>query len=119
MINTARGIQFTSSATEVLVPYCPPDEDLAGWIEREGDSLSASITGAGIFDAVHADHELFVDWFMSQLSRHCRVIVGSLGYFDGYWLLSSFGITGPGRREKVTFDCNMQSDGPITWLATT
>jgi hypothetical protein len=46
MINTNRGIAFTSNPTEVLIPYCPPDEDLAGWIEREGDGLSATVTGA-------------------------------------------------------------------------
>lgn len=119
MINTNRGVQFTSNATETLLPYCPPDEDLAGWIEREGDSLSASITGAGVYDARLNDHELFTDWFMLQLSKHVRVIVGDLGYYDGNWLLTSFSINGPGRREKVAFDCTLQSDGPITWKATT
>lgn len=120
MINTERGIEFTSSATETLLPYCPPDEDLPGWIEREGDSLSASITGTGVYDARLNDHELFSDWFMLQLSKKVRVIIGDLGYYEGNWLLTSFRITGPGRRDKVQFSCTMQSDGQIgPWKPTT
>lgn len=119
MINTNRGIQFSSNATETVVPYCPPDEDLAGWIEREGDTLSAAISGAGVFDSAEDDFETFNDWYMAQESKHVHVIIGALGYYDGYWLLTAFGINGPGRREKVQFDCSMLSDGPLTWHRTT
>lgn len=119
MINTARGIQFSSNATETLLPYCPPDEDLAGWIEREQDSLTATISGAGVLDAVLTPFELFWDWFDLGLSKHVHVIVGALGYFNGSWICSAKNIQGPGRREKVTFDCTLLSDGPINWNATT
>lgn len=119
MINTNRGIQFTSNTSESILPYCPPDEDLPGWIEREGDSLSASITGAGVFDERLSDLELFWDWYLSQESKNIRVIVGDLGYYKGLWLLTAFNIAGPGRREKVAFDSTMLSDGPLDWIVTT
>jgi hypothetical protein len=119
MINTNRGIAFTSNPTEVLIPYCPPDEDLAGWIEREGDGLSATVTGAGVFDAVLLDIELFHDWFTLQLSKHIHVIIDTRGYWDGNFLCTAFSENGPGRRQKVEFDGTFMSDGPLSWHATT
>lgn len=129
MINTSRGIEFTNSPTEALIPYCPPDEDLPGWIERESDSNSATITGAGMFDSKSLD--TFWNWFEGGASKtiHVYVNVGAspgdspasleAGYWNGLWVLNSFSVQGPGRREKVTFDCTILSDGPITWVVAT
>jgi hypothetical protein len=117
MINTERGITFSSAPTESLVPYCPPDEDLPGWIEREGDALTASITGAGIFNAELTDIEQFIDWYEGQTSKNLQVVVNTLGYYTGAWVLTEYTINGPGRREKVTFNATIMSDGPITWNA--
>lgn len=125
MINTARGIEFSSSPSESMVPYCPPDEDLPAWVDREIDALTAAINGAGIFDSL--SHDIFRVWYLSGASKNIRVkldltVAGDspfsaeAGYYQGAWVLQGFSITGPGRREKVTFDCSILSDGPITWV---
>ena len=120
LINTSRGIDFTSSPTESLIPYCPPDEDLPGWVDREVDRLSASITGAGILDT--ASKGFFNDWFKSGLSRNLQVAlnvpaVDGGGYWFGAGILTSFRVAGPGRREKATADLTIMSDGPWDWVS--
>lgn len=115
MINTSRGIAFSSNPTEVLLPFCPPDDDLSAWIEREPDAYTASISGAGIFD--RDSHDIFWDWWVSSESKHVHVLIFEEGYYSGSAILSSYTISGPGRREKVTFDCTILSDGVWTWHA--
>lgn len=120
MINTTRGIVFNSNLIDTLVPFCPPDEDLPGWIEREMDSLSATINGAGILDTKSLD--IFWAWYRDGLSKpiHVELAVGLAaegGYFFGNAMLSEFSIEGPGRREKVTFSSTMVSDGAWDFAA--
>lgn len=122
MINTSRGIEFGSTPIESTVPYCPPDELLPGWIEREIDALTATITGAGIFDTRSLD--IFWDWFNSGLSKNIHVeILASLALEGGYWsmaaVLSSFSVSSGSAREKLTFDCTILSDGAPTWVNAT
>jgi predicted secreted protein len=119
MINTQRGIVFSSSTTETVVPYCPPDEDLAGWIEREGDALSAAFNGDGVFNGERLDVERFWDWFVQQTSKNVHVVMGQVGYWSGAFLCTGFEASGAGRREKVQFSGSFISDGPIVWVATT
>lgn len=120
LINTSRGIEFSTSPTESLVPYCSPDEDKAGWVDREVDSKSAAINGAGVLDTKSLN--VFWAWWDSGLSKNIQVAVNVLqaeggGYWSGAAILQSFTVTGPGRREKVTFDCSIMSDGPWIWTA--
>lgn len=119
-INTNRGIEFSSSPVETQVPYCPPDEELPGWIERAIDGLTASITGAGILDT--GDLDTFWNWFTAGTSKNIHVEVDTTGALGGgYWsgaaVLSGFTVTGPGRREKTTFECTILSDGVWSWVA--
>lgn len=121
IINTNRGIEFTANMTESTVPYCPPDDNLPAWVDRVGDGLSATITGAGI--AHTSDIEDFSDWFVLQLTKNLQVAIASTFANDGYWegagVLQRFAIVGPSRREKSTFDCTILSTGAWKWHQTT
>jgi hypothetical protein len=123
MINAARQIQFTSNPVESLLPYCSPDEDLAAWVERQGDGLSVQITGSGMLSIRTPSQaggiEDWSDWFILQELKNIHVLIATAGYYYGAFLLTSFGITGPGRKQKVTFDCNLQSSGAMGWVRTT
>lgn len=119
MINTARGIEFGSSPTESVVPFCPPDEDLPGWVEREIDAKTASVTGAGILHT--PDIDIFWNWYDSGASKNLQVFVDVTGSFGGgYWagaaVLTGFSVSGAGRREKATFESTILSDGAWAWV---
>jgi hypothetical protein len=123
MINAERGIEFTSNPLETMLPHCSPDEDLAAWVERQGDGLSAQITGAGMMDTRNPDQagglESWSDWFILQEIKNIHVIVGDVGYWRGAFLLTTLRIAGPGRKQKVTFDCTLQNSGAVSWVRTT
>lgn len=118
MINTNRGIQFSSSPIETLLPFCDLP-DLPGFVDREIDSLTAQITGAGVLDVTKTGIELFWDWYLDGLSKHLHVIIGDLGFWDGHFVCSAFSAVGPARRQKANFDCTLLSDGPIAWQIST
>lgn len=112
IINTERGIEFTTRVIESTVPYCPPDEEVPAWVDRETDDLSASITGSGILDLSSLPDVW--DWYESGDSKNIQVVYAndvSSGRWVGAGVLTSFKVTGPQRREKATFDCTIMSDG--------
>jgi hypothetical protein len=118
LINTSRGIEFSGSPIENLIPYCDNSEDLPGWMEREMDGLSATITGAGILDTPSL--EAFWDWFKSGASKNIQVWIDVAtadggGYYSGAALLTRYGVTGESQRARSTFDATIASDGPWTW----
>src|SRR5215207_4595016 len=105
MINAARGIAFSSTTNDQVVPDCD-DPDLPAWINRDRDGLSASITGSGVLSTTGlAD---FWEWFTQAESRSIRVKVDvTSGAGGGYWAmeahLTEFSITGE-RKQNATFD---------------
>lgn len=118
LINTTRGIEFGSSPNETLVPFCPPDQEEPGWVDRDIDGLTATINGAGVLDTASLD--VIWDWYSSALSKNVHVEIVAAGadgggYFYGAAVLTGFTIGGPGRREKTTFECTIMSDGQWQW----
>lgn len=118
LINTSRGIAFSSSATETQVPDCD-DPDLPTWIERAIDGLSAEVTGEGVLDTTNL--QSYWDWFKSGEAKNIRVAVNVPGASGGgHWamraVLTSWSVNGAERRGKVASSLTMQSDGPVVWV---
>lgn len=117
LINSARGIQFSNSMNESINPNCDAPED-PGWIDREKDGLTATVTGAG---KLHTNSvETWFNWWKSPDTKNIRVkidVTGANGggYWSGAFHLSDFEITGPDRKEKVEVSVTLQSDGELTW----
>jgi len=117
LINTERGIAFTSTTNDVLVPDCA-DPELPAWIGRAKDGLSASVTGAGVLDVPSLGD--FWDWFTDEDTRLCKIKINvPLADGGGTWNvnmhLTAFSVTG-NRGSKAAFDCTMLSDGAVTWV---
>lgn len=117
LINTERGIVFSSNMSEVLIPDCD-DSTLPGWIEREKDGLSAAVNGAGMLHTTSV--ETFWNWFKSKDTKNCRILVNTTGangggYWAGAFHLSEFSVTG-NRKEKATSSVSLMSDGEVTWV---
>jgi hypothetical protein len=121
VINTNRGIEFTSSPIETLIPNCPPDDDEPGWVSREVDGLSCSIPVAGMLDT--RSYKPFRDWFLSGNSRNIQVeLVASGADGGGHWfgaaIISGHKLEAAGNKNKVTFEGTLMSDGAWAWVDT-
>lgn len=109
LINTKRGIQFTSSTNKIIVPDCENPDDPA-WSEAVKDALSATINGAGTLD-VDAVAE-YDEWFRNPESKQVQVWLGDLGHWQGGFHLTNFEITGD-RGSLAEAAVTLESDGII------
>lgn len=115
LINTTRGIAFSSSTQEDIVPDCDNPEDPA-WVEITKDGLKATVTGAG---KLHVDSiATWDDWFASDDAKNVRFLVSSKGYWQGAFKLTEWTpADNPDRKEKVNASITLASHGAVTWTA--
>lgn len=112
LINTDRGIQFSSNVTSEAVPDCS-DQSTPAWTYTEVDGLSATISGSGMLDV--ASIESFYAWFEGGADKNVKVKVDKTGgrTFTGAFKLTEFGITGT-RKSKATCTITLVSNGAVT-----
>ena len=112
LINTDRGIQWSSSVVSEVVPDCAAPSAPA-WTRTEIDGLSGTISGAGMYDL--ASEEEFFDWWKSGANKSVKVKTGGVGggTFTGNFKLTEFGVTGS-RKSRATASMTLISDGPVT-----
>lgn len=112
LINTDRGIQFSSSTTQEVVPDCD-DPSAPAWVSTEVDGLNATISGAGMLDV--ASVEEFYAYYTSGANKNIKVKINKTGgrTFTGAYKLTEFGITGT-RKSKATCSITLVSDGAVT-----
>lgn len=111
LINTKRGIKFTSSTNKVIVPDCDNPEDPA-WSEAIKDSLGASIDGAGTHDNKAATVSFYDAWFRSKDPRNVQVWLGTMGYWGGAFQLTNWEISGD-RNDNAQVSITLESDGAL------
>lgn len=118
LINTERGISFTSETNRQVIPDCENPDDPA-WSVMNKDGLSATITGTGMLHTASvADWDT---WFNSDEGKNCRVLLNGVALADGggHWAgsfkLASWEISGT-RNEKATVSVTLESDGAVTWV---
>lgn len=116
LINTERGIDFSSDVGTSVVPFCDEPTE-PGWKEVTIDGLQATVSGSGI--AHSASIEAWFNWFKSGDTKNCRVFINvpaanGGGYWAGAFNLSAFQVTGT-RREKSTTSVTLISSGEVTW----
>lgn len=121
LINTDRGIQFTSDSTTEPTYYCDIP-DVPAWTEVQKDSLSATVTGAG---KLHTTSIAFWDaWYNSDDAKNIRVELNGVsaanggGYWEGAFKLTQWEITGP-EKEKSEASITLQNHGPVVWVPAT
>lgn len=113
MINTSRGIQWSSTTSQNPVPDCDNPEDPA-WLETEVDGLVCTIDGAGRVDV--ADVEFWDDWFISGAAKNVRFKLNKTGgsYWEGAFKLTQWGISAADRQEKAEGAITLVSTGAVT-----
>ncbi len=118
LINSQRGIVFSSETNETRIPDCD-DPELIAWINREKVSLSATINGSGTLHTPNiADYS---DWFESPDTRNVRVEVNGItlanggGWWAGAFHLTQFEVTGS-VGELTQCSIGLQSSGSVLWV---
>jgi len=91
LINTTRGIQWTSTGNDEEIPDCD-DPDALAWTKHTKTGASGTISGAGKLNV--DDIEAFWDWFDGDIAKNVKIDVGDTGRWDGQWKLTDFQITG-------------------------
>jgi predicted secreted protein len=115
LINTKRGISFTSTTNKVIVPDCDNPDDPA-WSEAIKDALSASIDGAGTLDNKAETITFYDSWFRDKDTRNVQVWLGTVGYWVGAFHLTGWDITGD-RGANVESSLKLDSSGMIAAFA--
>lgn len=118
LINTERGIVFSSETSEQVMPDCSSPDDPA-WKAVTKDGLSAAISGSGMLYT--SSVEDWWDWFKGDIGKNVRfnLNVGAPaggGYFSGTFKLTNFEITSDGNKEVSTASVSLVSDGVVTWV---
>lgn len=120
LINTERGIQFSSSTNDTVAPDCNSPE-LPGWIVRNKDGLSATITGAG---KVHVSSlKAWYAWYAGNDTKNVRTRVNAPsadggGYWQGAYHCTDFQVTGT-RKEHADVSVTLMSSGAVAWTDAT
>lgn len=116
---TSKSFSRSKTLGEVNVPDCD-DPDAPAWVERDVQSMSATISGDGVLakDAV----PVWEDALASVESIECEVELeyagGDSDIYTGFFHVESFEITGA-LGERVNVSVSMQSDGEITYARST
>lgn len=118
LVNTERGIAFSTESTPEVIPYCDTP-DSPGWTVLTIDGLSAAINGAGKLHT--ASVKTWFNWLKSGLAKNIRVeLVGVTlanggGYWQGAFKLTTFEVTGP-ETGRATTTVALANDGEVTWV---
>lgn len=113
LINTQRGIQWTSTGNDEEIPDCD-DPDAMAWTQHTKTGASGTITGAGKLDKTAVED--FFDWFNSDDARNVKIDVADVGAWEGQWKLTDFQITGD-RGQVAEATITLKSHGVQVWNA--
>lgn len=116
---TSKSFSRNKTLGEVNVPDCD-DPDAPSWIERDVQSMSATISGEGVL--AKSAVPIWEDALNSVESIECEVELeypdGDSDFYTGFFHLESFEITGA-IGERVNVSVTMQSDGEIEYQRST
>lgn len=111
LINTKRGIKFTSNTNKVIIPDCDNPEDPA-WSEAIKDGLAAAIDGAGTLDNKAATISFYDAWFRDKDTRNVQVWLGTLGHWAGAFHLTGWEINGD-RNNNAEVSITLESSAAL------
>jgi predicted secreted protein len=116
LINTKRGLKFSSSTNKSIIPDCDNPDDPA-WQEAIKDALSASIDGSGKLDNKAATITFYDTWFRSPDAKTVQVWLGTVGYWQGDFQLTGWEVTGD-RNDNADASVTLESDGELAAFVT-
>jgi len=120
MINTDRGLQFSTSGQEDYV-YDPADPDAPAWADFYKTGMSLQVSGSGKLDLASLDD--YFTWLASDDAKNAQIWFGgaTAPHIDGGLKLTDFQVTGPGGtgRTTCTVSLTFRSHGALIFTAGT
>jgi hypothetical protein len=115
---TQKSFDLSASANEDTIPDCD-DPDAPAWVARTVASLSAGVSGQGVWDG-----DAYATWralFLAAESFNVRIEFDETGangggYYEGAMVLTALG-NSASIGQRVQASVTLASDGPLTWVA--
>ena len=111
LINSKRGVKFNADTKKAIIPDCDNPDDPA-WQTAFKDAMSMSIDGAGILDNKSATITFYDGWFRSSTTKRVKVYLGTLGYWEGDFMLTGWEISGD-RGANCEVSITLESHGSV------
>jgi hypothetical protein len=116
LINTDRGIAFTTNVTEVEVADCA-DQSAPAKIKRKVKSKDFTVTGAGKVDKTSV--WAYIEWWNSGLPRNAEIVQNVSGANGGWTgegplILKDFNVKGT-RGDYQEFDATFVPSDTFDW----
>lgn len=109
---TSKSVQLDKALGDTLLPDCD-DPDAVGWLARDAESLSMSVSGEGVL--AEQSVETWLDAFHDADSVPVKVVITfptKAITYTGKMHVSSFSFEAP-QSGRVTSSVEMQSDGEM------
>ncbi|MGJ8529816.1 phage tail tube protein [Maritalea sp.] len=117
LINSERGINFSSSGNDYTVPDCA-DLTKPAWRQLIVDAIQASISGGGKLYAPSV--KPWFNWLISGATKNIRyeIVLPGVeggGYFEMKAKLTAFDVTAT-TNQPSEGSVTIESHGPIAWV---
>lgn len=109
LINTDRGVEFSSDTNEVMIPDCA-DLTLPRLIELFVLSNKVQVTGSGVLPS--ASISTFSAWKLAGTSKNVQIWLGTTGYWQMAMKCTNWNVNGS-FGEKVNTEVTLMSHGAI------
>ncbi|HTN41044.1 MAG TPA: phage tail tube protein [Asticcacaulis sp.] len=118
LINTTRGIDFTTNLTETEVADCT-DQSLPAKIIRKAKSIDFTVSGAGKTDRTTLFE--YIQWWQSGVAKNAKITQLGSGATGGWvgtgsLIIQNMGNTGD-RGDYQDFTISLVPASPFTWTA--
>jgi hypothetical protein len=118
LINTSRGITFTTNMTETEVADCTTPSNPAK-IVRKAKSIDFSVTGSGKVDRTSVLE--YIQWWTSAEPKNAKITQSTTALLGGWigtgqLILKEFAVTGE-RGDYQEFTATFAPAGVFTWAA--
>lgn len=117
LINTTRGIKFTTNVTETEVADCA-DQSLPAKIVRKAKSIDFTVDGAGKMDK--ASLFAYITWWTSGAAKNAKIVQNETGANGGWTgtgtlILKDFEAKAE-RGDYQEFTASFVPAAPFTWV---
>ncbi|MFC0243674.1 phage tail tube protein [Rhodopseudomonas telluris] len=109
---TTKSFDRSAATSTNLIPDCA-DPEAPAWESTDVSALSCTFSGSGLM--ARESFDIWNDWFESAEGKNMQIWLGTMGHFNGNFVLTSFKLSGQ-RGNKVQVEVAAKADGAVAWV---